>query len=283
MGTVIEINKRHFGIYEFGKNNGQVVFYFHGFPGSSLDGFLFDFDSVANELELRIIAIDRPGIGNSDFQTNRKLIDWINDVSSIADYLGIDTFSVLGLSGGAPYALVTAFGLPKRIVSTTVVSGMGPMNYNESNIGTAMLIPKMHHFLRRIIVWFMKKGIENNPEKFQRKIVSSLPDCDIKYLTNSSKVENILTLFREAFKQGLKGFLHEAKIYHDPWGFDIKEVKSEVFLWHGSFDKNVDIQLAKRMALELPNCKSRFIEKEGHFSLAGKYLKEILTEIKEKF
>jgi pimeloyl-ACP methyl ester carboxylesterase len=181
MEKILQINNQNYGVYEYGQEDGEAVFYFHGFPGSRLDGVLFEFDQAAKDLGLRIIAIDRPGIGNSDFQPNRTLLDWITSVSIIADFLKVTKFSVLAISGGAPYAHAIAYGLPERLYSVSIVSGMGPFDDKESLNGTAMLIPKLNFILRIIIVWFMKLGIKQNPEKFKQNIINTLPECDKKY------------------------------------------------------------------------------------------------------
>ena len=57
-------------------------------------------DEVFIRLGLRLIAPDRPGIGQSDFQLNRRFFDWTKDVTFLSDALGLDKFSVLGVSSG---------------------------------------------------------------------------------------------------------------------------------------------------------------------------------------
>src|SRR5215471_20729905 len=117
---------RKLGYAEYGDPAGKPIFFFHGLPGSRLqrhpDG------SIAIELGARIIAIDRPGYGLSDFQQGRTLLDWPDDVAQLADSLQIDQFAAIGLSGGGPYLLACAYSIPERINSATVVSGMGPVD-----------------------------------------------------------------------------------------------------------------------------------------------------------
>jgi len=60
------------------------------------------------------------------------------------------------------------------------------------------------------------------------------------------------------------------------------DINANVCLWYGVEDNNVSIKLARRIASEISNCESTFIDKEGHFSVTGNYLKEILNEIKTK-
>ena len=72
---------------EYGAPEGKPVVYFHGFPGTRLDWPLVDVDDSATELKARIIAVDRPGTGLSDFKPDRKILDWPDDVTELADAL----------------------------------------------------------------------------------------------------------------------------------------------------------------------------------------------------
>ena len=51
---------------------------------------------------MRVIAVDRPGIGGSEPEPNRKVLDWPSDVAALADALDSERFSVLGLSFRGP-------------------------------------------------------------------------------------------------------------------------------------------------------------------------------------
>ncbi len=95
---------------EYGDSQGVPVFFFHGFPGSRFDGEYSG--QAAAEMGIRLIAPDRPGMGHSDFQPNRRLLDWPADVGRLADTLGLDKFGVLGYSGGGPHALACAVRIP---------------------------------------------------------------------------------------------------------------------------------------------------------------------------
>ena len=66
---------RMLGYAEYGVPDGVPVFYFHGFPSSRLDWQFFDNEDPVTELNARIIAVDRPGSGLSDFQRGRRLVD----------------------------------------------------------------------------------------------------------------------------------------------------------------------------------------------------------------
>lgn len=87
------------GFAEFGDPRGKPVFYFHGFPGSRLEAQVAA--DLASRHMARLIAVDRPGYGLSDFKPDRLIGEWPADVLEFADSLRLGRFIVLGLSGEA--------------------------------------------------------------------------------------------------------------------------------------------------------------------------------------
>lgn len=68
----------HLGYAEYGDPDGKPVVYFHGGLSSRLDiAFAALFCQTRG---IRLLSIDRPGIGLSDFQPNRMLLDWPDDI-----------------------------------------------------------------------------------------------------------------------------------------------------------------------------------------------------------
>jgi len=68
---------------EYGSATGPPVLFFHGGPSSRTMAQLTD--TAARELGVKIISADRPGIRDSTFQPNRKLVDWPEIVESASD------------------------------------------------------------------------------------------------------------------------------------------------------------------------------------------------------
>lgn len=124
-GKTIQLSDgRTLAYLESGDPNGQPVFYFHGGPGSRLEGQIYD--SLNQKLGIRMIVADRPGYGLSDNQEDRTYLNWADDVAELADQLGIERFAVLGYSSGGPYAAVVAHQLPERVAVAVIVAGEGP-------------------------------------------------------------------------------------------------------------------------------------------------------------
>jgi pimeloyl-ACP methyl ester carboxylesterase len=84
------------------------------------------YDELNQQLGIRMIVVDRPGYGLSDFQEDRTYLDWPDDVSELADHLGIDRFAVLGWSSGGPYVAAVAHEIPERLTVAAIVDGEAP-------------------------------------------------------------------------------------------------------------------------------------------------------------
>src|SRR5436190_1669975 len=117
----IRPNGHRVAFSEYGDGEGEPVIFCHGWPSSRLMAQFTH--NAARDLRVRIISSDRPGIADSGFVTGRKLLDWAPLVSELADFLRLEKFRVLGISGGAPYAYAVAWAMPNRVRAIAVVSG----------------------------------------------------------------------------------------------------------------------------------------------------------------
>ena len=115
---------RWLGYRESGDANGVPVLFFHGFGTTRV---VCPTGVAVRQLGVRLIALDRPGIGLSTPRPGRRLLDWPDDVREAADQLGLEQFSIVGWSGGGPYALACARRLGDRIRSIAIVSGAAPL------------------------------------------------------------------------------------------------------------------------------------------------------------
>jgi pimeloyl-ACP methyl ester carboxylesterase len=116
---------RRLGYDEHGERDGYPIFYFHGTPSARVEWAFFGTEELTQTLNLRVIAVDRPGMGLSDFQPNRRVTDWPADVCALADHLHLERFGVVGYSGGVPYAAVCAARLPDRLTAVGCVAVVG--------------------------------------------------------------------------------------------------------------------------------------------------------------
>ncbi len=272
---------RLLGYAIYGDPAGQPVFYFHGFPGSRLEAQLAD--RVAAQLGVRLIAVDRPGFGLSDFKPRRTIFDWPDDVTKIADALGVDRFATVGVSGGGPYAAVCALRIPQRLTAAAIVCGLGPLHTPN---GTDCTVRNNHliFFLARHLPWLARISlrytayqVRRDPEKMLRRIIHALPDVDKAVFANPEVKTTIRDNIVEAFRGGSSGATWELLLYSRPWGFLLEDIALRVNLWHGEKDRSVPPSMGRYQASTIPNCSAIFYPGEGHFSLAINHMEEILS------
>lgn len=115
---------RTLGYADFGDPDGYPLLWFHGFPASRLE--VISFSQIAHRLNIRLMALDRPGFGLSTFQPERRIMDWPTDVLAFVMHANLKRFIVLGASGGGPYALACAKYLPQEMMSAVVLLACAP-------------------------------------------------------------------------------------------------------------------------------------------------------------
>ena len=115
---------RRLSWYEFGDPDGSPVIYTAGTPVSGLGGG--SYDEAARAAGLRWISPDKPGYGHSDYQRNRSVIGWGDDVAALAGHIGLDRFALAGESGGGPFTVAAAHHLRSRITVVVLIATGGP-------------------------------------------------------------------------------------------------------------------------------------------------------------
>jgi len=245
-------------------------------------------DEPARELGVRIISPDLPGISGSSFQPDRKLADWPPVLEGIVDRLGIREFRMLAISGGAPYAYATAVAMPDRIRAIAIVGGAPPIT-ELSDVGALLplyrwmltLYRTRPRLLRRLFYLARPVLSLRAPVRLRPMLLKMLllRPCDAESLRDAAAFEAIFESQRRAWRTSAEGVMADAQIYAQPWGFSIEDVRVPVRLWHGKEDRAFSVRLAEELANRLPDCKARFIEDAGHYSLPIRHMRTILADL----
>ena len=124
-GSIAVRGGRRLGFAEFGSPHGDAIIWMHGTPGARRQ-IPVEARAYADREGLRIIGIDRPGIGSSSPHVYESILDWTGDLEMVADTLGIDRMHLIGLSGGGAYVLAAGAALPDRVLGIAVLGGVAP-------------------------------------------------------------------------------------------------------------------------------------------------------------
>lgn len=96
-----------------------VPLVFLGGAGTSVRAFrLMEFArSFREQLGIRIVSVERNGLGQTAFDPAVGFKEYAEDVWSLLDHLGIRHASIVAISGGGPYAAHLAAACPERVRS----------------------------------------------------------------------------------------------------------------------------------------------------------------------
>ncbi len=271
------------GYFEMGNPEGEACFFFHGFPGSSRQILVIQHLEVFKKF--RIIAIDRPGFGDSSYKSTRLNIEIVDLVQELAAHLEIEKFHLLGVSGGGAPAFLVADRLRSKTLSLNVISGLGPLAEREflqlmTPITQWFLrIGKNFPFLAARVLDVAHAQVRSGRSMSRAKLLHWLPSEDVNILMQPS----IRTVFREsmghAFKQGGSGVALEIKIFHQDWGIQDWNFPFPVHLWHGLNDRVVPPEHSRKLAARIPHAELHLLENEGHYSLPILRIEEILAPL----
>ena len=149
---------------EVGDRHGAAVFVC---LGMGLTRYVAAFyDELATTLRLRLITIDRPGVGGSEsYPPNDRSgpLSWPDDVLAVSQHLGVTKFSMLAHSAGAIYALATALIVPHLIQGKIHLlapwippSQLEAISHPTASAPPAAALPRSQQFLRVLPTSFLK-------------------------------------------------------------------------------------------------------------------------------
>jgi pimeloyl-ACP methyl ester carboxylesterase len=271
---------RRLAFCEYGAADGPPAFFFHGWPGSRLD-FAAN-DAAAAAVGVRVIGVDRPGIGGSDHQRQRTVLDWPNDIAALADSLRLERFAVFGFSFGGPYARACAYALPERVTRAGLVSCLGPIDDPAAKRGMppptryGLAAARLSPLLAWPMVWVTARQARGG--KMIEQLSRSMSPPDAAVLRRPDVADALGSSLSESFRQGIGPATWDGVAVARGEGFRLEDVKPEVLIWHGEQDRNDPVAMARAQEQRLPRVTARYYKPDGHLIFFSR-IEEILCEL----
>src|SRR5581483_11598707 len=212
----------------YGARDGRPVLYSHGAGSSRLEGAVYD--AEARAAGVRIIAVDRPGCGQSSPKAHRSYTSNADDLCELADKLGIARFVVAGMSNGGAYTMAAALRLRDRVTAAIPINSSTPLHDPAARSVTPLVIQGSYALMRYA------------------------PRIGLRWaIRNMRKAEGPLRAsIREALRQPDSPYLaQELALASHRWDFDHTAIAQPVDIFSG--DRDGGYRYASVWAKQLPS------------------------------
>ena len=280
--TVHAAGNREVGVYEYGDPNGEAVFALHGTPSC---GAAFDWTDIpARDRGLRVIAPDRPGVGRSTRVPLPAVGDYAIELGALADALEIGRFAVLGYSGGGPYALAAAAGLPERVQTAAIAAGAGEIGAGAgledlSRSDRQLTWLSLHApVAARAVLRSADFGARIAPRIALWSAGAEMTATDRAVLRELGSSREAMALFTQALAHSSAGVIDDYARLARPWNVPLDHISAPVHCWHGTADTLVPLAHTEMLVERLPNAKLTTWPGEGHLALIT-HVDDVLDDV----
>jgi pimeloyl-ACP methyl ester carboxylesterase len=261
---------RALGYSEWGDPDGTPVL---GFLGTSLSWLAHLGDEAPCAAGVRLIIVDRPGYGLSDFQPQRTLLDWPADVTELADVLDIDRFGVFGMSGGGPHAAACGYALPDRVTTVGLVSSPAPVwDRPELRFSAPPHRHELIELAERDPGLVASRLLEDCRAELESMTQESRngggPPADQAVMADPEVRARFEAARLETVARGPEGYAHDLfLLFVAPWGFRPEEIEVPTEIWQGEADEAVSPKIAEFFAETIPDSRLNMVTGGGHLLL----------------
>ncbi|BBY42419.1 alpha/beta hydrolase [Mycolicibacterium celeriflavum] len=286
-GNVAVGDDRRIGFAEFGAPQGRAIFWLHGTPGARRQ-IPMEARVYAEKANIRLIGLDRPGIGSSTPHRYDTVVAFADDLRTIADTLGIDKMVVVGLSGGGPYTLGCAAAMPDRVVAAGVIGGVAPTVGSDAitgglmgNLGTRVA-PLLQYagtpigLVASALIRFIKPVASPAADLYGR--VS--PEGDRRLLARPEIKAMFLDDLLNGSRKQLAAPFSDIVVFARDWGFRLDEIKVPVRWWHGDADHIVPYAHGQHVVSRLADAELYPMPGESHLAGLGRAEEILQTMMK---
>jgi pimeloyl-ACP methyl ester carboxylesterase len=183
-------------------------------------------DTMRRSLKVRIVAVERNGLGDTAFDPAWTFADYTSEVRQILDDLGVERFSLVAISGGGAYAGHVAAAMPERINSLHMLAAVSSMPASAPTCGLdeRALGDQLGSQVSAPRIWWElpKDGVS----------------AKVRGFTDQTADEGAHTFFIAGQKGDARGVAREYKRFCDAPA-DVSRFTAPAFFYYGEADKAV--------------------------------------------
>ncbi len=245
---------RLLGWAEWGPPDGIPVLLCPGAATSRRLGFGAD---VVDVLGVRLISVDRPGLGASTPVPGRSFGDFAADIGEFTARREIERPAMVGFSQGAPFALACAAeGVAGALA---VVSGADEVAAPEF---AGLLPAQLRALVARTVA--APAGAEEffaafDPGAIWDMVLAGSAESDLEVYREPGFERAYRRAVDEAFVQGPAGYARDTVLAMGRWTFDPARITVAVDVWYGEQDTSHSPDQGALLASRVPGAVRRVV------------------------
>ncbi|MFI0713317.1 alpha/beta fold hydrolase [Streptomyces inhibens] len=245
-------------------------------PGAATSRWLGFGAGVVEALGVRLVSVDRPGLGVSTPAPGRTFSDFAADIRQLGVLRGLGRPAVVGNSQGAPFALACA---EEGVASAlAVVSGADEVAAPEF---ASALAADLRGLVERTA--YDPVGAEEffagfSAEAMWGMVMTGSPGCDLAVYQDPDFAVAYRRALDEGFVQGAAGYARDTVLAMGRWPFALDEIDVPVDIWYGERDTSHSPDNGALLATRMPRAHRRVVPGTGG-ALLWTHAEPILTSL----
>ncbi len=247
-GEVATQDGRRLTYLEVREPGGPLVIHNHGGPSSRFEAPLLA--NSASKNRLRLICVDRPGMGRSSPQKARIYSGWADDLVAVADALGHHEFGVTGWSEGGPWAIAAAAYIDLlRLRHVSSIAGGSYGTFGDD--WAAEYLSKIDALGGTLALRFK-------------------PAFRLMYASLGITAKHFRGSFVKQTRSAVNDYDRQILLRPEiATTFDVTTIKRRVHMWQGLDDRLVPAPINKTVADRMPGAVWHPVGGAGHFVAVG--------------
>ena len=219
-------------------NGDRVVVYCHESVGSSR--LPPGTDATASQLNLSIIAPERPGAGFSDPLEGYSFNTTAADITALVDELAVPQVSLLGYISGGTHALAAAAALGSRVNHLMLVAARGPASFNKSDVSPIASLSRRLTDQPWLLATFFNILRNRASEDVNRRLllrVYGTVEHDRQVFKDRPEIlDHMIGYTLESMVVSAAGIVGELRCFSNPVPINLRKISAPVSVWHGDAD-----------------------------------------------
>ena len=250
----VTANGMRFHYLEWGSAANPPMLLLHGFAQTCHS---WDFVALGFSDDYRVIVLDQRGHGDSDWAADGDYSPETqqNDISAVVNEIGLEDFTLMGLSMGGRNSFTYAANNPDRVRALVIVDA-GPQNMQQGTQNIRNFVQQDDEL--DSVDAFVERVLKYNPRRAPEQIRGSIMH-NLKQLPNGKWTWKYDKRLRRPGRRMGSDPETEKRL----WGY-LEALQCPTLLVRGGASDIIAMDTAEKMRNVIPNSQMATIEGAGH-------------------